>query len=223
MDSEELPLEALEGAEDLNFEGIFSKEMVDSWTPSEDIDWSQEIQVSGEEREALGDAATQFYYSNISHLMLCGRLLENGRDMRTKKLALFLAFSKMRNIEVFGRYLGKVSAEAEVAPYTKEYFSKMSENDLGILLPDMGVLGGTVGYGVLDFLKDAGDPLFAEIAEKVGEQKRENEEVLVDYLQDALSQTSEEELDKIHDQASFYRDRSEKIVLYHGDLFKTLG
>ncbi|MFB6077248.1 MAG: hypothetical protein ABEK12_03915 [Candidatus Nanohaloarchaea archaeon] len=133
---DDLPFDELYPEEDLNFEGIFYREVADAWSPSQDIDWEQEIDIDEEKQAALGDAATQFYYSNISHLMLCGRLLERGTDMKTRKLALFLAFAKMRNIEVFGRYLGRVDAQAEVAPYTKEYFSKMSENSLDILMPE---------------------------------------------------------------------------------------
>ncbi len=220
--NEEPAFKDLYTAEDLNFEGIFLKEMVGGWQPAEDIDWDQDIGVSEEKEAALADAATQYYYSNIAHLMLCGRLLEREEETRAKKLALFLAFSKVRSAEAYGRYMGKTSADPDIAPYTQEYFSKMAEDDIDILLPDMGVLGGALGYGTLSFLKDAGDPLFAEIAEQVCAQKERKMEFLADYLGDVVQSMAEDELDDLHKRAAFYRQRAENIVHYHEDLLTTL-
>lgn len=225
MAHDELPFEDIySGEEDLNFEGVLYKEASGSWSPSRDIDWSQEIDAPEAVREALAEAATQFHYSNASHLMLCGRLLEHAEDIEVKKLALFLAFSKMRNVDVWGRYLGKVNAHTEIAPQTKEMLSKMSaDEDLTTLLLGMGVLGGTVGYGVLDKMREVDEPLFQEIADHVRQQKRDNEEQLVHYLQDVVEAATGEEAERIARQAAYFRERSEQIVLFHSDILEAVG
>lgn len=225
MAHDELPFEDIYTEEsDLNFEGVLYKEASGGWSPSMDIDWEQDIQVSAEERDALADAATQFHYSNASHLMLCGRLLEHADDMDIKKLALFLAFAKMRNVDAWGRYLGRVSAPTEIAPQTKELLSKMSaDENLYTLLLGMGVLGGTVGYGVLDKMREIEEPLFRQIADHIREQKRHNEDLLVHYLEDLVIAADDQETEEIREQAAYFRDRSEQIVLFHGDLLETLG
>ncbi|MFB6294906.1 MAG: hypothetical protein ABEI97_04050, partial [Candidatus Nanohaloarchaea archaeon] len=115
--------------EDLNTAGVLYHEAEDAWSPTNDIDWEQTIDLPDEKREALGDAATQFHYSNAVHLMLTGRLLEQAEDMETKKIAVYLSFSKMRNVEAFGRYLGRLSVDTEIAPQTKEYLSRMSAEE----------------------------------------------------------------------------------------------
>lgn len=220
--NDDATVEGLYRADDLNFEGIFLKEMVGGWKPSRDIDWDQDLQLPEEKEAALAEAVTQYYYSNIAHVMLCGRVLEREEDLRGKKLALLIAFSKVRSAEVYGRYLGKTNADPDIAPYTQEYFSKMSEDDIDILLPDMGVLGGALGYGTLSFLKDAGDPLFAQIAEKVCDQKDREMEFLADYLGEVVRAMDEEEHDDLLERAAFYRERAENIVQYHADLLTTL-
>lgn len=209
---------------DLNFEGILYRESSEGWTPSTDIDWDIEIDLPEEKREALADGATQFHYSNTSHLMLCGRLLEQAPDMQAKKLALFLAFSKMRNIDAWGRYLGKLAVKSEIPPQTKDYFRRMTEeDDLATLLLGMGVLGGTVGYGVLEVFKEPGDPVFAQMAEKMVAQKGKNEELLAGYLGSMVDSSEEERLEQIEELAKFYRAQSEKIVYAHSDSYEKLG
>ncbi len=222
---DDIPFEDFEPEDSsLNIEGILYKEAAGGWSPTEDIDWDTPLELDEDRKEALGDAATQFYYSNISHLMLCGRLLERGRDVPLQKLALFLAFSKMRNVEAFGRYLARTPPTEEVAPSTKEYLNRLTEDqDITTLLLGMGVLGGTVGYGVLDHLKEGGDPVFRQIAENVIEQKHENEDLIVNYLGNIVDSAEEEDIEDIKRQAEFYRDRSAKIVMFHSDLLETLG
>ncbi|MFB6294425.1 MAG: hypothetical protein ABEI97_01580, partial [Candidatus Nanohaloarchaea archaeon] len=210
--------------ETLNTAGVLYREAEGSWSPTKDIDWEQSIDLPEAERTALAAAATQFHYSNASHLMLTGRLLEQAEDIERKKLALYLSFSKMRNVDAFGRYIGRVSVHTEVAPQTKEYLSRMSaEEDVASLLLGMGVLGGTVGYVVLDHLADAGDPLFADIAGHVQQQKHDNEEILVNQLSELIAAADEERLAAIRETAAYYRERSEQIVLHHDDILETLG
>ncbi|MCJ7479131.1 MAG: hypothetical protein MUP63_03045 [Candidatus Nanohaloarchaeota archaeon QJJ-7] len=222
--SDEISFEDIYTGEDLNVEGVLHREADSGWSPTLDIDWSQTVDLSEEKKSALADAATQFHYSNSSHLILCGRLLETAESMELKKLSLYLAFSKMRNVDVFGRYLGKVSSDTEIAPHTKEFLSEMSgEENLVNLLLGMGVLGGTVGYGVLDYLRESGDPLFREISDRVIEKKKTNEEMLVRHLNDFQDSGGSDAEDSITEHALFYRDRAEKIVLFHGDLLTTLG
>lgn len=221
---DELPFEEINPESDLNFEGVLYREASEGWSPAEDIDWEQEIELPDEIKKAIAGAATQFYYSNISHLMLSGRLMEKGKDMELKKLALYLAFSKMRNIDAFGRYLARVEEREEVAPYTKEYFSRMSTDaDVPNLLLGMAVLGGTVGYGTLESVIDATDPIMEQIASNVIEQKKKNEDLLVNYLGNVVDAATDEELEELVESARFYRDQSEKIVIFHGNLFETLG
>lgn len=210
--------------EDLNFEGILYRESTESWDPSTDIDWDIDVDLPDEQREALADGATQFHYSNTSHLMLCGRLLEQGPDMQAKKLALFLAFSKMRSIDAWGRYLGKMSVKTAVPSQTTEYFRRMTEeDDLATLLLGMGVLGGTVGYGVLEVFQEVDEPLFNQMAEKMMAQKKHNEELLTHYIGNMVETSSEERLQQIKDLARFYRDQSEKIVRAHDESYRNLG
>ncbi|MDY6761938.1 MAG: hypothetical protein SVY41_02730 [Candidatus Nanohaloarchaea archaeon] len=224
MDEDDLEFEDIyAGEEDLNTAGVLYREAEGSWSPTQDIDWEQTIDLPDAEKRSLADAATQFHYSNAVHLMLTGRLLEQAEDMETKKLALYLSFSKMRNVDAFGRYIGRVSVDTEIAPQTKEYLSRMSaEEDVVSLLLGMAVLGGTVGYGVLDHLREAGDPLFTEIADHVRQQKRDNEEILVNRLSELLDQADEERQAAIRETAAYYRERSAQIVLYHTDLLETL-
>ncbi|MFB6166766.1 MAG: hypothetical protein ABEJ62_00695, partial [Candidatus Nanohaloarchaea archaeon] len=220
---EDLEFEDIYTEENLNAEGILYREDESSWSPTEDIDWDLEEDLPEEKNLALSEAATQFHYSNSSHLILCGRLMEQSEDMEIKKLATYLAFSKMRNVDVFGRYLGKNPANAEIAPETKEYLGRMSsEENMTNLLLGMGVLGGTVGYGVLGHLKDAGSPLFSQIAEKVIEQKHGNEDILVNALQNLVDAADDEDMEKMRELARYYRERSEQIVLFHSDLLNRL-
>ncbi|MDY6768907.1 MAG: hypothetical protein SVW02_02255 [Candidatus Nanohaloarchaea archaeon] len=209
---------------DLNFEGILYREDSGGWSPSQAIDWDQDIELSEEQREAIATGVSQFLYSNTFHLMLCGRLLERSDDMAVKKLALFLGFSKMRNIDAFGRYLGRIGSRKDVSPHTKEFFKRMTEEeDIPTLVLGMAVLGGTVGYGVLDKVRDAGDPVARQICDTIRQQKRENEELLVNYLKTVIDQADEEELKRLNELARFYREKSTKIVQAYAESYEKLG
>lgn len=221
--TDELPVESVyEAGIDLSDEQqqYYEAEFT-MWNPTEDIAWDRPVTTNAAVQRATAEAATQFHYSNVSHLMLCGRLMDSTDDIRLKRLGVLLSQAKMRNIDGWGMYLERCGEAAGVASFTKEYLENLFDNrDTASLLTGMGVLGGSVGIGVLQHLQRAGDPLFQDIATHVLEQKRRNQQ----HIEPALTACIDDldTLQPLQRDAQQYLFLARQIIWSHESLLQTL-
>ncbi len=187
------------------------------WEP---IEW-QEIEAEGEMFDAVVDAASQFYYLYLSHVLLLGGVIEREDDSDAKRLAVLLAGSRMRDVDAWGRFLGQAQATAQVPSALKEYLHALHDDEniesrlIGIGLAD--VYRRAIGDTLKDF-----DPLFQRLIERDAEQAEKNREALNEYLTDVVPELKENRQDVL-DQLWTYRELTKQVVLAHADAFEEVG
>jgi len=102
--------------------------------------------------------------------------------MESKHLAILLAGSRMRDVNVWGRYLGQMGATRQVSSGIKDYFRTLYGDDriesklIGIGLAD--VYRQAVGKLIMDI----GEPLFKRLLKREFKYAGKNVDLLEDYL-----------------------------------------
>lgn len=190
-----------------------------SW---EDIDWDKPITTTKRQYETTAAAATQFQYANMSHLIICGRIIKNevnGSTMDAQKLAVALAAYKVEGIEVWGRYVKKVGAGEQVSDELQRYYQHLfSEDDVVQTLVGMETLGGPLAYVVYKSLHNSeSDDLFQQIVGNLIQQKEQEIELTQEYLTEAIASLSPDQTAQLRENAHTYRSIAKTILQSYDD------
>lgn len=191
---------------------IFSEALFDeverfsiSW---EEIDWDQDIGLPKRKEKALTRAATQFQYGNMAHLILCGKLLKGELENATmdmQKLALLLASYKLEGTELWGRYVQKRGAGAEVSKEMQRYYQHVfSEDDGFCVLLGIGVVAGPLAHAVYTVVQDIGDPIFNKLVERSVGQKEREIQLMTEFMTPIVNSDTSPSHRKIDDLAEKY-------------------
>lgn len=215
MDPEEIPTNRLfdEGI-------IFSSHLFNqiskfsvSW---EDIDWEQEIDVPEGIQQVLTSAATQFQYGNMSHLILCGKIIKNeaqNTTMDAQKLSVVLAAYRLEGIELWGRYVEKTGAGAIISPELQRYYQHLfSEDDVLHILLGIEVLGGPLVQAVYDRLQGEGDAVFDQIVTNLHKQKTQEIDMSKKFLRQMIRANNHSSQAALEDTFKKYREIADQIL-----------
>lgn len=191
------------------------------------IDWDQPLDTPPDIRAVTTTAATQFHYANMSHLILCGRIIKQEVKhitSDTTKLAVCLAAHKADGTDIWGRYLEKSGAGATLSrPMMSYYRHLFSENDaVSILLP-METLGGPVAYTLYRELQDVGDPVFRQIAQNLATRKQAEIQCVVDYLSPMIQAFPPEQKQQVLREAKQYDTAIDTVINTFAPQFDTVN
>lgn len=185
------------------------KELEKAWY---DIDWA-EIDTTDNQWTALADAATYFHYSYLSHVHLLGDIIERALDLRAKRIAIVLANSRMRDVDAWGRYLGKLKTATEIPSELKDHFRVLAADDYvesqvaGIALIDV------YRYTIKDRISAIDDPTFRALMERDSEQSRANMRLAESYLTAAVPELDAADWQDMIETIRQYREMTEDIFL----------
>lgn len=224
MDVQEIPTYALyQDGVHVGFGRILDREFNALWNPLTDIDWTQEVDGSAGLQEATTTAATSYHFLNLSGLLLCGRILQQPRNPEEQQLSLVLAFSQIRNIDAWGRYIGKMEAGAQVHPRVADYYRLLfaQEDNLSILI-GMETLGSHLTQAFFDRITDVGDPIFQELVTRMLKQLQRTTPRTTQYLRQEISTINAAHRDRLRDAAATYQDRTTAMFDGYEHHFQTV-
>jgi hypothetical protein len=181
------------------------------------IDWEQQIDVTEDVLHATQTIATQMHYGLMSQVLMCGQILSHDMDQTTlcsQRLAAILSGYKLDGANTWGRYLGYAGGEAQVADDMKTYYRQLfSETDVRSAFIGMEVLGGPVAYTVYDQLqKSKADAIVRAICEQLRQQKEEELNIAISYLQPELAGRAPAERNKLAEAARNYLKHAETVI-----------
>ena len=166
---------------------LYEKLKAYQWNASTEIDWSRPIQNFTEDsyeqvknvysREDYGRLRaeqraftfTQLFVGEQGALALCSQLLNMVPEMETKFCLAGQIIDEARHVEVFGRYLEKLGADARVSPPLEELVANLLECQY----PDEKIVGMQIflegiAVGIFQrFQTDSPDPLMRDILQLV--------------------------------------------------------
>lgn len=194
-DDDDIPIERVyeEGVAPVNPVDLLFQEQQGQWSTVE----FSEITVTGRVREALADAAMQFHYIYLSHLIVLGDIIMNAESVEVKRLASFLAASRIRDVDAWGRYLAMLEMQAAVNDPVHTYCTLLYQDAtrlsrlMGIVLAD--VFRQSVGQNATDFP----DPTFGRLMARDLEEGDHNVELTRDYLQRINTALTPEEREEV--------------------------
>lgn len=193
----------------------------------QNINWDQTIRSSERAGIATQSAATQFHYSNMSHLILCGQVMKHETkrtDVSAQQLAVYLANFKLQGVDAWGRYLGKTGSAEDVSRELKQYFRKLfSEGKVLPLFIGMETLGGATAHAAYTQIQDVGDPLFQDIIDTLLDHKEDELDIAAEYLETEITALSEEDRQALATTAEEYRSIAESILTAHSADFAAVN
>jgi len=162
---------------------LYEKLKAYQWNATTEIDWSRPIQNYSEESyEAVKNVYsrddydrlraqeraftfTQLFFGEQAALALCGQLLNMVPEMEAKLCLAGQIIDEARHIEVFGRYLDKLGAEAPINPPIEELVHRLLESDhYGEKIVGMQIFLEGVAVGLFQqFQETSPDPLMREL------------------------------------------------------------
>lgn len=194
-----------------------------SW---EEIDWEQDVAFSDKEQRVFTRIATQMQYGNMAHLVLCGKIIKTEVDETTldaQKLALLLAGYKLEGIDLWGRYVRKHGAGAEVSDELQRYYRNLfSKDDATSLLLGIGVLAGPMAQTMYRKVQGKGDPLFDQIVERSLTQKEREKDLLLKYLRPAACSSAQPD-EALQELAKKYQSIALNIIKTNTEPVQHLG
>lgn len=192
----------------------------DAW---KELDWDVEIDGTDEELDALADAAAQFHQIHLSHVMIFGDIVRNVPDVDAKRLGVFLALSRMRDVDAWGRYLGRLKQRTKISEPVMDYF-KMVFNDDHPYSRLIGLVYVDVFREAIDnHLQHVPEKLFRRIMERGGEEAERNVELSLRYLREGHQAMDAEEREKVVVQTDRYLAQINKILRHHADTIEVFG
>lgn len=151
----------------------------------------------------------------ISHVSLLGEIIERAPDLRAKRIAIVLADSRMRDVDAWGRYLGKLQTTTELP--------SMLKDSLRVLAADAHVESQVAGialmdvyrYAIRDRISAIDDPTFQALMERDSEQSRANMRLAESYLTTAIPKLDAADRKEVTETIRRYQEMMEDTILTH--------
>jgi hypothetical protein len=198
---------------------LYEKLKVYQWNASTEIDWSRPIQNFSEESYAAvrqhvsredydrmraqqrAFTFTQLFLGEQAALALCAQLLNMVPEMETKLCLSGQIIDEARHVEVFGRYLEKLGADAPLNPALEDLVYRLLESDhYGEKIVGMQIFLEGVAVGLFQrFQKDSPDPLMRELIQLVLRDESRHAGFGVIYLADKFRDVSVAERRRVED------------------------
>jgi ribonucleotide reductase beta subunit family protein with ferritin-like domain len=189
---------------------LYEKLKAYQWNASTEIDWSRPIQnfseasyqavkrhVSRDDYDRLraqqrAFTFTQLFLGEQAALALCAQLLNMVPEMETKFCLAGQIIDEARHVEVFGRYLEKLGAEAPINRPLEELVHRLLESDhYGEKIVGMQIFLEGIAVGIFQrFQHDSPDPLMRDILRLVLRDESRHAGFGVIYLADRFRNVS---------------------------------
>src|SRR5262245_29536296 len=192
---------------------LYEKLKAYQWNASTEIDWSRPIRNYTEEAyatvggrvsrdefdrmraEQRAFTFTQLFLGEQAALALCAQLLNMVPEIETKFCLSGQIIDEARHVEVFGRYLEKLGADAPVNRPLEELVHRLLEADhYGEKIVGMQIFLEGIAVGIFQrFQTDSPDPLMRDIIRLVLRDESRHAGFGVIYLQDRFRTVSKAE------------------------------
>ncbi len=185
------------------------------WEPVE----YKSVEATGTARDALVDASTQFHYIYLSELVTLGDIIHNARWADKKRAAVFLAASRMRDVDAWGRYLGLLGATGTVSDDVQRFVDRVYEDDNRlsrlIALVYIDVLRQAIGKHT----ENLPDPTFQALLDRDIKEGNRNVKILEQTLQNIHNELGLAEQHEVVTRLDRYLAMVENIIHRHRDTF----
>jgi len=198
---------------------LYEKLKAHQWNASTAIDWSRPIRNFSEETyasvakqiprddfdrlcaERRAFTFTQLFLGEQAALALCAQLLNMVPETETKFCLAGQIIDEARHVEVFGRYLEKLGADAPFNPPLEELIHRLLESDhYGEKIVGMQIFLEGIAVGLFQrFQDDSPDPLMRELITLVLRDESRHAGFGVIYLADRFRQSSPAERRRIEE------------------------
>jgi hypothetical protein len=196
---------------------LYEKLKAFQWNASTEIDWSRPIRNFSEESyeavkrhfsredydrlraEQRAFTFTQLFLGEQGALALCAQLMNMVPEMETKFCLAGQIIDEARHVEVFGRYLDKLGAEAPINRPLEELIHRLLESDhYGEKIVGMQIFLEGIAVGLFQrFQHDSPDPLLRELITLVLRDESRHAGFGVIYLADRFRGVSAAERSRI--------------------------
>lgn len=196
---------------------LYEKLKAYQWNASTEIDWSRPIQnfseasyervkryYSRQEYDRLRARERAFTFVQLflgeqAALALCAQLMNMVPEMETKFCLAGQVIDEARHIEVFGRYLEKLGADAPFSPPLEELVHRLLDSDhYGEKIVGMQIFLEGIAVGIFQqFQKASPDPLMRELIQLVLRDESRHAAFGVLYLADKFRGCSRAERRRI--------------------------
>jgi len=189
------------------------------WNASTEIDWSRPIRNFSEETyeqvknvfsrqdfdrlraEQRAFTFTQLFMGEQAALALCAQLLNMVPEMEARFCLAGQVIDEARHVEVFGRYLDRLGAEAPINAALEDLVHRLLESDhCGEKIVGMQIFLEGVAVGIFQrFQHDSPDPLMRDILALVLRDESRHAGFGVIHLADRFRAASAPERRRIED------------------------
>jgi hypothetical protein len=196
---------------------LYEKLKAYQWNASTEVDWSRPIRnyseasyaavkshYSREDYDRLraqqrAFTFTQLFLGEQAALALCAQLLNMVPEMETKFCLAGQIIDEARHVEVFGRYLEKLGADAPLNPALEELVHRLLDTDhYGEKIVGMQIFLEGVAVGLFQrFQKDSPDPLMRDLIQLVLRDESRHAGFGVIYLADKFRSVSAAERGRV--------------------------
>ena len=198
---------------------LYEKLKAYQWNASTAIDWSRPIQNYSEASYAAVShyyaradydrlraqqrafTFTQLFLGEQAALALCAQLLNMVPEMETKFCLSGQIIDEARHVEVFGRYLEKLGADAPLNPALEDLVHRLLESDhYGEKIVGMQIFLEGIAVGLFQrFQHDSPDPLMRDVIQLVLRDESRHAGFGVIYLADKFRDVSAAERRRVED------------------------
>ena len=198
---------------------LYEKLKAYQWNASTDVDWSRPIQNFSEEsyeqvksyysredydRLRARERAftfTQLFMGEQAALAICAQLVNMVPETETRACLAGQIIDEARHVEVFGRYLEKLGADAPVNPPLEELVYRLLESDhYGEKIVGMQIFLEGIAVGLFrEFQTSSPDPLMRDVIQKVLRDESRHAGFGVIYLADRFRDAPVSERRRIED------------------------
>jgi hypothetical protein len=196
---------------------LYEKLKAYQWNASTEIDWSRPICNFSEEAwagakqhfsreefdrlcaERRAFTFTQLFLGEQAALALCAQLVNMVPEVETRFCLAGQIIDEARHVEVFGRYLDKLGAEAPFNPPLEELVHRLLESDhYGEKIVGMQIFLEGIAVGLFQrFQRDSPDPLMRDLITLVLRDESRHAGFGVIYLEDKFRHASAAERSRI--------------------------
>ncbi len=180
---------------------------------SEDISWDAVNDTVEDEKDFTAFIATQIRFIETSNLSLYGMMQTymGRRNVEDRKMVLRLSAYNTNRAEIWSEYLRRKDRETSVLPEIQQFYDSLSMEDdplhMLILIETLNL----AGIAFYKSMQETGDSAFHQITTLAETQKREEYGLIMPWLQDKLSEKTEEERHTIISQLEPYIDMIEDM------------
>lgn len=190
------------------------------------IDWDQPTATDEDTAYATASAASHYHYQNVSHVLLCDTILQNGKNVSEPLRTATELFAQQcaKDVTAWGTYLKQHGAGGHIPQEQREYYHMLfQETEVLPVLLGIQTKNIAADKSRQDFYKH-GDPLFYKVADGTTEEHQHHTGPLTRSFRDAINPLPIEERERLLKKVAQQVDLMQLFCMKrHGDIYKPLN